>query len=1123
MTRSTFLILFLALAGFNILNAQALTVSVTPSVCFDPNTPSSNTVAANVTTTVSGITAYSWSVFPSTGSTSCNGTYTTTNSTGTAITASFPCSGWYVVSVSAFNGTAYVGYGSATVTVGGPQSLNVAQNNYVCTGSTVALTAWGGSSHSWSDGNSVIGTGSSVVVSPTANTCYTVTGVAFSGCTVSAVTCVSVTPSPTITANIVYSSTTHCLYSGITLTATGASSYTWMTNNNYVISNNNPASWYLQNTAPCYTVFGSNGGCVASAVVCATAQPAVPLTITVSPSPTICIGSTATLSTSGASNYSWTSYWQNMNSTSPTVAVTPTITGFSGYTVSATDPFGCYTWTHVGITTISGPSVGISGSPTICPGQTRTLTVFGPGPYSWFDGTSTISTASSVVVSPTVTTCYTVTNGFTGCNSGVRCIYVTSNPAITLTGGQSCSSWGLQLYAQGGSYYSWSVGTASTNVIWVTPQVNTCYTVTGYLNAGCSGTAATCVTVIPAPSYTGSQSGYTVCAGTTITLATMPNVYNYWVNSTTTWTNFSSGTGTAVVMTPTISGTYSVNISSTNTNVPYCPTTFTTNITVVQPPTIMIAGSGTVCQGSSINLQAFGASSYTWNTNANTALINVSPSSNTCYTVTGSSLPGCQSSAVKCVTVISVPVVTIAGNNTICMGSSISLTASGANTYLWSNNATGSSINVNPTTNTCYTVIGSAQGCTNSASHCVSPQAANIGASPSSATVCKGTSADFTATGGVTYTWSTGPTTSTVNILPTASGSYTVWGTSANGCDGSYVVSIVVDTTCTDVWPGDANSDGVVGTTDVLEIGLAYLNTGPSRNNASNNYVAQEADLWSGTVSSGKNQAHADCDGNGTVSLSDTLAIFNNFALTHSFRSSSSHAQFADVSLVSNDHNLLNAGIWNKLDITLGDETNLFSVYGVAFDLAFDQSLVEEAYIVFTSSFLNNGNQQVEFRKPFFNNGKIYCASVRTDGTDMDGAGKIAEFHFRAKSDLAENTVMNVTINNAARITANSQMANLSGNQVQLTMNSNPVTVRENFANVRSGLYPNPAMDRVVLYSDVTQKTNFSITDVTGRLIRKGEFVKSTELSTSDLQSGTYFVTLDNGNHVKTEKLVIHR
>jgi hypothetical protein len=416
-------------------------------------------------------------------------------------------------------------------------------------------------------------------------------------------------------------------------------------------------------------------------------------------------------------------------------------------------------------------------------------------------------------------------------------------------------------------------------------------------------------------------------------------------------------------------------------------------------------------------------------------------------------------------------------------------------------------------------------GCTASAVHCVTVQSTNVLIGPSTATVCKYSSQTFTASGASSYSWSTGAFTSTANVLPLVTTGYTVIGLGSNGCIGSAAVTLVVDTTCSMVWPGDANSDGVVNSSDVLEIGLAFSSTGSSRANASNSYVGQYANNWSGAVSSGKNKCHADCNGNGTVALSDTIAIFNNFSQTHAFKTAAMKDDITDITIVSYDNYLMNPGMWNSLDIFLGDSESSVNLYGLTFDLNYDQSVIEQdqAYLVYSSSFLNNANQNVEFRKPVFNNGRIYAASVRTDGLDVTGSGKIAEFHFKVKSGLADGTELPVYITNGEQMKHNRTRNSLSGNNVSLTLNSNPTGLRAIGSNLSANIYPNPASDVVKLRCSSASAVNFGICDLTGRLVMSGTFEKETAISTNGLQSGVYFVSIKSSGKEITKKLIIDK
>ncbi len=70
---------------------------------------------------------------------------------------------------------------------------------------------------------------------------------------------------------------------------------------------------------------------------------------------------------------------------------------------------------------------------------------------------------------------------------------------------------------------------------------------------------------------------------------------------------------------------------------------------------------------------------------------------------------------------------------------------------------------------------------------------ASISVTPLSATICIGSSVTLTASGGATYSWSTGETTSSISVSPAYSMYYTVFGTDSNGCTATDTIQITVD------------------------------------------------------------------------------------------------------------------------------------------------------------------------------------------------------------------------------------------------------------------------------------------------------------------------------------------
>lgn len=217
-------------------------------------------------------------------------------------------------------------------------------------------------------------------------------------------------------------------------------------------------------------------------------------------------------------------------------------------------------------------------------------------------------------------------------------------------------------------------------------------------------------------------------------------------------------------------------------------------------PTAAVSGTNTICAGATTTLTATGGGTYLWSTGATTAAINVTPASNTTYTVTVTSANGCTATANRIVTVSANPTASVTGTNTVCPGVFTTLTASGGTSYLWSTTATTAGINVAPATTTTYTVtVTNAGGCTAVASRTVTVNAATVANAGADATICSGTSTTLTASGSgstapYTYAWSNSlgnAATATANPLVTTT--YTVTVTSATGCTGTDQVVVNVN------------------------------------------------------------------------------------------------------------------------------------------------------------------------------------------------------------------------------------------------------------------------------------------------------------------------------------------
>ncbi|MFN5366443.1 MAG: hypothetical protein ACK5CH_13615, partial [Bacteroidota bacterium] len=249
-------------------------------------------------------------------------------------------------------------------------------------------------------------------------------------------------------------------------------------------------------------------------------------------------------------------------------------------------------------------------------------------------------------------------------------------------------------------------------------------------------------------------------------------------------------------------------------------------VTVNSLPTAAIGGVTTICKGPSTTLTASGESQFAWSNNLGiNSAVQVSPTTTTTYTVTVTDGNSCTDTETATVTVNSLPTASISGNTTICAGASTILTASDAPTYAWSDNlGSSSAVQVSPATTTTYTVtVTDGNNCTDTETATVTVNSLPVAAISGVSTICNGTSATLTASGGSTYAWSD-MLGSNVSVLvsPTATSTYTVTVTDGNNCTDTETATVTVNSLPTASISGNTTICAGVSTTLTASGGLTY-------------------------------------------------------------------------------------------------------------------------------------------------------------------------------------------------------------------------------------------------------------------------------------------------------------
>jgi hypothetical protein len=452
---------------------STLAASPSATVCTNASATLTNTASSNTT-----IPTYTWS--PSTFLSATTGSVVTvSNPTATTTYTAIATNSWGCPAKRLL-----------TITVISAPTLSVSPGAAtICYGSSTTFTATGASTYTWAPGSVTTPT---VSVSPTVTTTYTVTGTAANGCLDTETAVVTVNSLPTLT--VTPASATICAGSSTSFTATGASTYTWtpgsVTGSTVSVS---PGSTIT------YTVTGTDGnGCVNTATAPVTVN-ALP-TITVTPSAvSVCIGSSATLTSSGAVTFTWSPASGLNTTTNDTVVATPTVT--ISYTATGTDANGCVNSGTATVTVNAYPSVTVN-SDTICAGDTATLTASGASTYSWTPATAlNTTTGATVLASPSVTLTYTVTGTSNGCaTTATSTVLVVPTLTVTVNSDSVFITETATLTATGGTTYNWTPGTAlnatTGATVYSTPGSTIVYTVTA-TTLGCTGVATSTVTVVP--------------------------------------------------------------------------------------------------------------------------------------------------------------------------------------------------------------------------------------------------------------------------------------------------------------------------------------------------------------------------------------------------------------------------------------------------------------------------------------------------------------------------------------------------------------------------------------------------------------------------------------------------
>ncbi|WP_412850979.1 T9SS type B sorting domain-containing protein [Chryseobacterium sp. PMSZPI] len=583
---------------------------------------------------------------------------------------------------------------------------------------------------------------------------------------------ISTTASPAITA----SSSTICYGGNVTLTSNQTTGNTWSTGAT--------TQSITINTAGTYTLTNTITGCTSlptSVTITAETDPDVQITgnlILCEPSTLLTASSTGTGNT-----YSWSN---------GTTGSTTSVSNPGTYTVTVKTPAGCQYQRSVTVTQGAAPTVQnaqlsqCSDSSTATFNLTSAQNSISSTPGVSFDyyisQADAVAGNTNTIANPTAyvsgnATIYVRVKS-TPCSKVAELqliVNVNPVPFITASAQAICDGSSVTLTSSLPTGNTWSTGATTSSITINTPGT---YTLTNS-NGSCTSNAVS-ITITASTNPNLQITGNTTfCQGSSTTLtATATGTGN-----TFSWSN-GLNTNTNTITTP---GTYTATVT-TATGCQYQK-----SVTVAMDPSIIIniaTPAEITCTTSQVTLNASTSvyqpgATFLWTatgggnivSGGNTLTPTVNNGGNYTLRITSATPNGCvQQSSVTVIRNTTSPTVILSSPKlTICRGESVTITASGATTYVWASlPGTGNTQTVSPSSATTYSVTGTgANGCTSTANITINV-VPEIVSTLHDIEICQGDTTILDAGPGANYTylWNNGATTRTINT--NTAGTYTV-------------------------------------------------------------------------------------------------------------------------------------------------------------------------------------------------------------------------------------------------------------------------------------------------------------------------------------------------------------
>ncbi len=353
-----------------------------------------------------------------------------------------------------------------------------------------------------------------------------------------------------------------------------------------------------------------------------------------------------------------------------------------------------------------------------------------------------------------------------------------------------------------------------------------------------------------------------------------------------------------------------------------------------------------------------------------------------------------------------------------------------------------------------------------------------------------------------------------------------------------------VPVTYAQVFPGDADNNGIVNHLDVLNVGYAFNSTGPARLESGGQPAIQQIPvLWDEFFPQGLNYAFADADGNGWVNYFDLALIASNYGETHAngteeiiFYPGTPDIHPPLMLDISEVPAFPTGSSHIEISLYLGNEDlPMQSFQGIGFTVEYDSEFIVELDFNFDeSSWINSGEGSINFVGLNQEEGIKEIALSRKGANPVDGNGKIGTLSLIVIDDLGtllasptDSSDMFINISNIRAVNGDFWVVPVVSDSLSLMVygpNAIPTSTKEPVLN-NIKVYPNPIKDLLNIESP-TGIQALNLYDLTGELIISAELFGEKEFTlnfSNQIKNGFYLLQIRTLEGVLTKKLLIQQ